>query len=1160
MAEAMPFEIARKIIELLGSTTFEEIGSIWGVKDELQKLKNTVSTIQAVFQKAEELQYKKQEVRDWIMKLRGAIYDADDLLTDLSTQDLRRREMGDEEMAKKVRTFFSSSNQVAFRLKMAHKLKAMVERLKEIENDMKNLELVACPPQATVVSRERDQTHSFVEEIFLGRKEDKNNIIGLLLDVDEGHNVSFISIVGIGGLGKTTLAQHVYNDEQVKAFFELKMWVSVSEVFSVKTVAEKIIECATGRKPDNFPYEVLQNRVHQELDQKKFLLVLDDVWNVENEEWSNLKCLLMGGSKGSKVLITTRTRLIAKITSTVSPYFLKGLSVDKSWSLLKRIAFNKGEDSNPDHEDIGKKIVEKCQGVPLAIKMIGRVLYFKGTVDEWSDIKNKELTNVDHEENNILSILKLSYDYLPVHLKCCFTYCSMFPKDYEIRKLTLIQLWIAQGFIRSSVDNPLLEDVADGYCMDLHLRAFFQETKEDYSGNITSFKMHNLVHDLAQSISRTECTLFDSNAQNFNENVGHLSFPFYNVFEKNISLLVKAKKARTFILTSDPRYSDQEVEQESPFSRLISPTQKVEKESSLERLISSFRCLRVLDLHDLKIVTVTNSIDNLKYLKYLDLSENDIKFVPSCIIRLLHLETLKLSRCVNLIELPKDIQKMVSLKHLEIDGCKSLTHMPCGLGQLILQTLPLFVVSKDPTGSSSKPCGELAELNKLYDVRGGLHIKNLSWLKDATSETKAAILKDKKYLRDLKLSWDSDGNDSTNVHSSENLWEGLQPHPTLKKLQVIGYLGQTFPRWLPSLTSLIKLEIWQCVWKHLSPLYQLLSLRELYLKSMIGLECISNQKMTDEASLPTSWTNVFPALESLKLWDCPNLEGWWRTDIVEVNIDNDQGDVATKPSTSSQQHISLPFFPRLSYLYVRNCVKLTCMPLFPNLKEGLILSNANLKPLQQTMAMTMDMIIESSLPSSSSSSSSPPLSKLKSLSLFRMQDIESLSDDWLQNLTSLEYLEIWACPRLKSLSRFMQSLTSLKKLEIGDFEEVDLICDESDNSTKWDTNLQEIRLSIFPHLDSLPKCIGNLKSLQSLKIDEWPNLTSLPEWIGDLTSLQKIEIYLCPKLTSLPEGMRNLRSLQSLEIINCPKLKESCQEKIGEDWPKIAHIPIFRNL
>lgn len=127
-------------------------------------------------------------------------------------------------------------------------------------------------------------------------------------------------------------------------------------------------------------------------------------------------------------------------------------------------------------------------------------------------------------------------------------------------------------------------------------------------------------------------------------------------------MLVKAKKARTFILTSNPRYFDQEVEKESPFSRLISPSQKVEKESSLKRLISSFKCLRVLDLHDLKIVTVSNSIDNLKYLKYLDLSVNDIKFLPSCIIRLPHLETLKLSRCVNLIEMPKDIQKMVSLK------------------------------------------------------------------------------------------------------------------------------------------------------------------------------------------------------------------------------------------------------------------------------------------------------------------------------------------------------------------------------------------------------------------------------------------------------------------------------------------------------------------
>ena len=595
---------------------------------------------------------------------------------------------------------------------------------------------------------------------------------------------------------KTTLIQYVYNDEEVKSYFELKMWVCVSDVFDVKTIIEKIIEAATGTKPENLEIQQVQNKLREHLNQKKYLLVLDDVWNDDNERWCNLKRLLMGGLKGSKVVITTRTKLVAEITSTISPFFLKGLSKNQSWSLLKQMAFKKGQETiHPNLEEIGMHIVEKCCGVPLAIKTIGRILYFKETEDEWSYIKDKELIDLTQGQNGngILPILKLSYNHLPSHLKCCFAYCSLFPKDHEISKLKLIRLWIAQGFIRSSDKKLQLEDVANEYCMDLLWRSFFQDAKEDNWGNIISFKMHDLIHDLAQSVSRIECTFVDSNAKDYvNEKVRHLSFPSYNVFEKNLNLLVKARKVRTFIFTFESQV----------------PPQKMVEESTLVRLISNFRCLRAVDLHDLKIVKVPDSIDKLTYLKYLDLSKSDIEVLPSSFIRLLNLQTIKLTGCRKLKELPRDIQKLVNLKHLEIDGCKSLTHMPCGLGQLTsLQTLLLFVVSKELAAFSSKRCGGLVELNKLNNLRGELCIKNLAWVKDATSEAKAANLKEKQHLRELELSWDWEHNDGAYVCNDENLLDNLQPHHTLKKLYVEGYRGVRFPTWHPSLTSIVKLKI-----------------------------------------------------------------------------------------------------------------------------------------------------------------------------------------------------------------------------------------------------------------------------------------------------------------------------------------------------------------
>nr|XP_023912639.1 putative disease resistance protein RGA3 [Quercus suber] len=418
MAEAIAITlgVAQTIIENLGSLAFEKIGSMWGVEDEFEKLKDTVSAVHAVLLDAEEQQDKSHRVKHWIKKLRDAVYDADDLLTEFYTEDMRQRVMGGEsgdETAKRVRTslttfFKSSSNQLAFCHDMANKIKAVREGFDAIANDMNKFQLVVHPLQTRVLTRERDQTYSFVcEEEVIGREEDKKAIIDLLLDSDVQDNVSFISIVGIGGLGKTTLAQYVYNDEKVKNYFGLHMWVCVSDVFDVQTISEKIIKCAIDSKLENLEIEQAQNELRKKLNQKKYLLVLDDVWNEDGEKWCNLKRLLMGGSKGSKVVITTRTKLVAEITSTVSPYYLQGLSENQSWSLFKQMAFKKGQETiDPNLEEIGMDIVQKCYGVPLVIKAIGRILYFKKTEDEWLYTKNKELTHVTQEENNsgILSI------------------------------------------------------------------------------------------------------------------------------------------------------------------------------------------------------------------------------------------------------------------------------------------------------------------------------------------------------------------------------------------------------------------------------------------------------------------------------------------------------------------------------------------------------------------------------------------------------------------------------------------------------------------------------------------------------------------------------------------------------------------------------------
>jgi hypothetical protein len=217
--------------------------------------------------------------------------------------------------------------------------------------------------------------------------------------------------------------------------------------------------------------------------------VLDDVWNGDHGKWCRLKQVLMGGARGSRIVVTTRNEIVAKtirqesvgIIGTVKSYSLKGLDEDASWSLFKQKAFERGQEpENLSIVALGKEIVKKCSGVPLAISTIGSLLGSKNSEAEWLSFKNNELSKISQNVTDLLPTLKLSYDHLPSHLKQCFAYCSLFPKDYWFDTSKLIRLWIAQGFVKSSDDQSrCLEEVGREYFMNLLWRSFFQEAETD---------------------------------------------------------------------------------------------------------------------------------------------------------------------------------------------------------------------------------------------------------------------------------------------------------------------------------------------------------------------------------------------------------------------------------------------------------------------------------------------------------------------------------------------------------------------------------------------------------------------------------------------------------------------------------------------------------
>ncbi|XP_048442486.1 disease resistance protein RGA2, partial [Pyrus x bretschneideri] len=1004
MAEGVLFNVAGGIIERLGSLAFREIGLIWGVQDEFQKLKETVARFQAILLDAEQKQ-ANDEVKLWLQSVEDAVYEADDVLDEFNTKNQRRTMVPENtKLLKKVGLFFSSSNQLVFGLKMGHKIKNINKKLSAVENH-KTFHFEVNHEDTPFVNRER-VNHSFVrKENIIGREKDKTAIIQLLLDSISTKNVSTISIVGIGGLGKTALAKLIFNEEMIQKHFELKIWTCVSNVFELDIVVKKILQS------EHNGIEQLQNDLRKKVDGKKYLLVLDDVWNEDKKKWLDLENLLMGGGEGSRILITTRSKKVATIPDFAKPYTLKGLNEEQSWSLFKTMAYQDGkEPENSTIKAIGKEVTRKCQGVPLAIKTIGGMSFAKDDETYWLNFKEKKLSKINQEENDILPTLKLSYDVLPSHLKHCFAYCSLFPPDYEISVQRLIRFWVAQGFIESSDENECLEDVAYEYYRELLQRSFFQEEKINEFGKIVSCKMHDLMNELAILVSGVGSVVVDLNQKNFHEKLRHVSFNFdsdLSKWEVPTSLL-KAKKIRTFLFLWQQSWSDHQSSSRNAFYATI---------------VSNFKLLRMLSLNEMRIKRVPKCLKKMKHLRYLDLSWNPMERLPDWIVGLWNLETLDLSHCRELVELPRDIKKMINLRHLILEDCWRLSGMPRGIGELNgVRTLNRFVLSESNCLGRGGSAG-LAELGTLNELRGHLEIDKL---RHVVSESNVGTpLKDKQHLHSLTLRWkyeeDVRGVDEEDIIKS---MEVLQPHSNLKQLSVYGYRGVRFASWFSSLTNIVNLALYWCErCQRLPPLDHLPSLKSLTLVAFDKLEYISENESSKSMSDEMMRISFFPSLEELSIECCPVLKGWWRAHTH--NSDD---------SSSSTEHLSLPSFPRLSTLSIDECPNLTSMALYPNV-ESIHLRRSSWKLVDSLFVRGASDITHDVGVDVSASSSSPHLSKLTHLSLDEIEDLASLPEE-ISNLTSLQGLGITNCSNLSSLPEGIiclplrsLNLTALEKLE-----------------------------------------------------------------------------------------------------------------------------------
>ncbi|CAN6476049.1 unnamed protein product [Victoria cruziana] len=1131
--EALAETIISNLLEAVTGLMNEKADATLNAEEDLKILQGTLEHIRMAAQGADRAPFFSSErARDWEAKLKDILYDAEDIIENCRTKvELRRRTKNKVRIKFWIPLCSCFMKHVSTPYQLGNKIKKINKRLEEINRNKGIMDLSKTiakasgeDPDVGEHGNPQETTQHGGAHICLVTEGHKMKIIDRLLSDDSTHSsvpldthsgVSIISIIGQAGSGKTTLAKMVFSEVE-EQFGERRWWISVSEETNLKNLFRIILnEVFNGsEKFEGVTYfSYLCTQLKSELSKKRFLLVLDDVR--ELNWWRGLiSDIFMGGATGSKILMICRNEdVLLGIKASYMHKLPEFITFSKSWELFleKALREDQTEEDLVIHNirDVGERIVEQCGGLSLVVQKVGSMMHTKGMRrDVWELIANSEIwkwrmhASSSNDHGDIFPGLMLCYNDLSPKLRSCFLYCSIYPKGYCMEKDELVLQWVAHGLVEES-EGTDVEETANEYVDDLLNRGFIEESEYE------QLKMHDIMHDFARYISGKEYTHSLTT-----EGTRHLSL--VNVEDSHVVVRNSSRagnnKLRTLLIDELLLFSYHFV--------------KIAE-------IINFKWLRVLSLKCLEICELPNSIGDLVLLKYLDLSHTNVRKLPSSIGKLCNLQTLNLNY-TSLEELPKEMGKLHNLRHLRLKNTK-LTFVAEGLGKLThLKTLDTFLVCDDKNKTRGCNIRELKDLNKL---RGELSIKGLGCTELAIdrAEKAAQLLKEKHGLISLELDFDiSEDDKPASASEQSSVLEALEPPCRLKEMKICHYKGK-IPSWFlePNYSMLQTLELTNCpLWaeemgidsmetldaRASIPALKSLTVTSNELKMPINMpvleelnvvECASLEQVADMPALKMlrlfrvntlkKLPDCLPSLEELELSRIPNWEGWPASGSGETTF-------SCMPCLKEAHFYSCPELQTGGLIYTLSKghdfhIQLQRLTVFdcPSAKLRWEL----LKQLPNLVELNLDgAAFELIQPFPSPSEVSTFLPTLRFLTLYGDKDyLWGRVPEWVWGIRQLEELELHHFHEEINLTGHWQCLQKLRCLNLYSFSNVKSLVDIND----------------IPQQNS---------AAAAATIET--GATDAKEQIACLSMLDQLLIWDCPQL-NLPEELEN-NLLQRLHV------------------------------